>query len=287
MRNAMKVAALSLLVVVTLAGCFKAKVDLTLSSDDTISGTMLVALQSGIGESLGGSDEEILGQLTEGLGGDLDGATVEDYSEEGYIGKVFSFKDQPLDAFSSGEDGEDISITREGDLFIVDGTWNTDDAGTEGMDPATLGAEFTFAVTFPGKVTDSNGTVSNDGHTVTWDLFGGPDTLHAEGKATADSNGWMLWALLGVVALLIVAAVIITAVVVRKRAAAPVAVPEAPAYEAMAPVDFAPAAVAPTEVAPTEVAPAETPASAPVETPAEAEVEPESPTDAPTDEQPK
>jgi len=278
MKNAMKVAALSLLVVVTLAGCFKAKVDLTLSSEDTISGTMLVAVQAGIGESLGGSDEDILGQLTGGLGGELDGATVEDYSEDDYIGKLFTFKDLPLDAFSSGEGGEDISITREGDLFIVDGTWNTDDAGTEGMDPASIGAEFTFAVTFPGSVVEHNGTLSNDGHTVTWDLFDGPETLHAEGKASADSNGWMLWALLGVVALLIVAAVIITAVVVRKRAA----VPAAPTYEAVAPaapVDFTPAEAAPS-------AP-----EVPVEAPAEAEVAPVEAAwvepQAPTDEQPK
>ena len=181
MKNALRITALSLLVVATLAGCFKGKVDLTLNEDNTIDGTMLIAVQSGVGDSLGMSDDELLGQLTSDSSDQFEGATTEDYNQDGYIGKVTTFTNQPLDAFSSSGDGSDIAITREGDLFIVDGTWNTDDANTQGVDLATLGAEFTFSVTFPGGVTESNGTVS--GNTVTWNLLDPPDTIHAEGKA--------------------------------------------------------------------------------------------------------
>lgn len=217
MKNAAKVAALSLLVIVTLAGCFKGKVDLTLNSDNTIDGTMVIAIQSGLGESLGMSDDDILGEMTGDVSDEFDGAKVEDYDEDGFIGKKYTFANQPLDAFKGDSDGSDISITREGDTFIVDGTWSTDDAGTgtEGMDPAALGASFTFSVTFPGGVTDSNGTVSDDGNTVTWNLLDPPDTLHAEGKATTGGSPWA-WLVIGL-GILIIAAVIVV-VVVRSRA---------------------------------------------------------------------
>ena len=63
MRNSLKALALSVLVVATLAGCFKVQVDLKLNENDTIDGSMLVAIQAGVGESLGMSDDEVLGQL--------------------------------------------------------------------------------------------------------------------------------------------------------------------------------------------------------------------------------
>ncbi len=235
MKNAMRITALSLLVVATLAGCFKGKVDLTLNEDNTIDGTMLIAIQSGVGESLGMSDDDLLGQLTTDTSDQFDGATTEDYSQDGYIGKVTTFTSQPLDAFSGTSDGSDIAITREGDLFIVDGTWDTQSADTQGVDLATLGAEFTFSVTFPGGVTESNGTVS--GNTVTWNLLDPPDTIHAKGKATEGGLPWLL-IILAIVAIAVIAAVVTTLLVVRKRRrGAEAAATEAPT-EVSAPVDF-------------------------------------------------
>jgi len=275
MKNALRVTVLSLFVVATLAGCFKAKIDVTLNSDDTIDGTMVVAVQQGIGESLGSSDEEILEQLGGDVPGELGDATVEDYNEEGWIGKAYTFTGRPLDTFSSGESGDDISITRDGDVFIVDGTWSTEDTDTEGMDPGALGAEFTFSVTFPGEVTDHNGELSEDGRTVTWNLFDGPETLHAEGKAVAGSS-FPVWILLVLVGLLIVAAIVITAIVVRKRAAATAAGTAPAVVSPAAPaVEFASEPASP----PVPVTPAEPAGFAEPETPAEPE--------APADEQPK
>ena len=67
---------------------------------------------------------------------------------------------------------------------------------------------------FPGGVTDSNGTVSDDGNTVTWNLLDPPDTLHAEGKATTGGSPWA-WLVIGL-GILIIAAVVVV-VVVRSR----------------------------------------------------------------------
>ncbi|MGC4175243.1 LppM family (lipo)protein [Demequina sp.] len=269
MKNAAKVAALSLLVVLTLAGCFKGKVDLTLNSDNTIDGSMVMAIQKGLGDTLGMSDEDILAEMTGDLGDDFDGAKVEDYVEEGtdgeagFIGKKVTFENQPLDKFQSDEDGSDISITREGDLFIVDGTWDTEDAtgDTEGMDPGTLGASFTFSVTFPGEVTDSNGTV--EGNTVTWDLLDPPATMHAEGKATAGGN--FPWGLLVIALGVLIIAAVVVMIVVRSRGKKQPD-PELEPAAAVPAVAYDPASAAPV-VEPEPV----------VEAPAEGESAPEDP----------
>lgn len=271
MKNALRITAISLLVVATLAGCFKGKVELTVNENNTIDGQMLIAVQAGIGDSLGMSDDELLDQMTSDTSEDFEGATVTDYNEDGYIGKVTTFTNQPLDTFKGETDGSDISITREGDTFVVDGTWSTEDADTEGMDPATMGAEFTFSMTFPGAVTESNGTVSEDGKTVTWDLLDPPDTIHAEANATGGSSFPVLLIVLIVVGIAVIAAVITTLLVLRKRGRRTAAV--AAPIEAGAPVEFTapvPATDAPlaadaaqvgTPTAPPEVAAPENPAT--------------------------
>jgi len=272
MKNAAKVAALSLLVIATLAGCFKGKVDLTLNSDNTIDGSMVIAIQSGIGESLGMSDEDLLKELNSD-GSGIEGAKESDYNEEGFVGKKYTFENEPLDSFQNSEDGSDISITREGDNFIVDGTWDTEDADTEGMDPGAMGAEFTFSVTFPGKVSDHNGELSEDGKTVTWNLLDPPATLHAEGKATEGGSPWA-WLVIGLGVLIIVAVIVVVIVRSRsKKAAVPALAdaPVAPAVEAgSAPAEFSPEPVA---VATSEPV-AETPAESVAEPAAEATAEP-------------
>ena len=249
MKNSLKALALSVLVVATLAGCFKVQVDLKLNENDTIDGSMLVAIQAGVGESLGMSDDEVLGQLTEEFESE-EGMKAEPYSEDGYIGTEYIFEGRPLDAFKNSEDGSDISITRDGDEFVVDGTWDTDDESGE-MDPASLGATFTFAVTFPGKVTDHNGELSDDGHTVTWNLLDGPDTLHAVGGAKAGGGsplGWIVIAL-GILVIAAVVAVIVVRSRGSKKAAVAAAPAEAAGAEGAAPVAEEPAVDAPAEAA--------------------------------------
>ena len=70
MKNSLKALALSLLAVATLAGCFKVSVDLTLNENDTINGSMVVAIQKGVGDSLGMSDEDMLAELSNEIGED-------------------------------------------------------------------------------------------------------------------------------------------------------------------------------------------------------------------------
>jgi len=277
MKNTLKALALSAVVVATLAGCFKMQVDLTLNENDTIDGSMLVAIQEGVGESLGASDDEVLDQLSSGLDGE-EGVKAEPYSEGGYIGTKYTFENQPLDEFKSAGAGGDVSITRDGDNFVVAGNFDTEDPGTE-VDPATMGATFTFSVTFPGEVSEHNGTLSNDGRTVTWDLLAAdaPEELKAIGAASAGGGSSSLLLIVGIVVLLLIVAGVVAFLVLRGRkpaevaaapadsaaAAAPaVAFDAAPAADAAPVVDAAPVADGPVADAPVaEAAPAEAPES--------------------------
>lgn len=217
-----RAAALALVSMLTLAGCFKYDVDLTVHSDNTVSGTEIVAIQKGTGEQLGvGSDEEALKQMFDGqtFG---QGATPTDYAEDNWVGKKYKFDGIALDKLSDFD--KLFTLTRDGDTFTLKGT----EAPTSEEDAAGApdGAESKFSITFPGKVTAANGTI--DGNTVTWDLLKQTEPLTATAKASNDgANLSVVFILLGagLLVALVVAATVIT-VRARKASKAADALPD-------------------------------------------------------------
>ena len=71
-----------------------------------------------------------------------------------------------------------------------------------------------MSVTFPGEVSDHNGTL--EGTTVTWDLMDAPDELYARGAAS-EGLDLPIFLIIGVLVAVIVIAGAITFVVVRAR----------------------------------------------------------------------
>jgi hypothetical protein len=175
-----------------LTGCMKIDMAFTLSEEDTVSGTMVMALSDEFAESLGMDPQELWDSANEGedsLTEDLpEGATEEPYSDGEYTGVQVTYADQPIADMAS----EDLSITREGDEFVIDGVMDfTDDEAAEtGEMPAEILDSFLMriAVTFPGEVIETNGTV--DGSTVTWEpVFGEVTEITARGSAVAGGGG--------------------------------------------------------------------------------------------------
>lgn len=168
---------LALLGLFLLSGCFKVDMDMTVKSDDTVSGTMVVGLKDSFIEmmnSMGGTEGTDPSDMFQT--GDLpEGTSVEDYKQDGFTGQKVTFNDVPLDKLSettSGEDGSDLSIVRDGDVFRLTGNFDmsTGDPGTGGepfdVEALMADSEVRIQFTFPGEVTESNGEV--DGNTVTW-----------------------------------------------------------------------------------------------------------------------
>ena len=221
MNRIARAAALSLIAAVALSGCVRYNVDITLTSDDTASGTVVTAVQSGIAEQLGAeSDEAALEELfADSPFDESRDFSVEDYTEDDYIGKQYSFDSlelSQLDAFA-----DMFTIERVGDEFVVSSESTPTPA--EELDQVPAGAESALSITFPGKVTDHNGTL--EGNTVTWNLFSQTEPLSATASATSGSD-FPVWLVLAAVLILLVLIGVVVLVVVRKRrGSAPTPVP--------------------------------------------------------------
>jgi hypothetical protein len=223
MKKPMRITALALMAALALSGCIKMEVNLELQSDDTVDGSMIFAVQEGLGEMLGeGSeevptDEEAANELFGGdLSSDFENATEEPYNEDGWVGTRVVFEGETLADFS--EDNEGFTIVRDGDQFVVSGPFETDATAEEGSEEMLEGAEMTMSITFPGEVTDHNGTL--EGNTVTWDLLDGPEELHAVGGATEGGSSLPILLILAILGGLIVVGGVIVALVMMSRSRA-------------------------------------------------------------------
>lgn len=269
MKKLLRGIALSVLAVVALSGCLKIEGSFTLHEDDTIDGTFIIAVQKGIGDSMGMSDEDLLSQMTDGMSAeDLDGAMVTPYEDEDWVGQQVAFEGQPIAEIS--EDDAGLTVARDGDFFVVQGDPLASESDDEQGDIGSLpGAEATMSVTFPGEVVETNGEV--EGTTVTWDLVTLAEPMYARGHASA---GFVLpdwaWYAAGAVLLLGSAGLVIGVVVSRRRAT----VPYAPA-PAVAPADggeaapYAPQTFEPQSFAPQSFEPAPADEAPPAPAPAD------------------
>jgi hypothetical protein len=213
MKRLARAVALALVTAVALSGCIRYDVDMTLSSDNTASGTIVIAVQKGVGEQMGlTSDQDALTQL---FGESPFGPnfTPKEYKDGDWVGKSFTFSGVAIDNLA--DLASIFTVTRDGDRFSVEGAGApvTEDEKTQ-LPP---GAESRMTITFPGPVIESNGTI--DGNSVTWDLFAMTDPVHATAKATAPGSGSSLgtWVLIGGGAALAVLIGVAIFVLVRRR----------------------------------------------------------------------
>jgi hypothetical protein len=256
--RALVVAALAVLA----TGCIKAHQDLTLNSDNTVSGTVIFAVSKQFLSLSGQTVDDFLGGATASNAPVPSGVSAEQtsYDDGTYTGAEYTFSDAPLDAFSSEDQGS-LSIVREGDTFRVSGNLDlsgADDSGIDLNNPqvqqllSTM--DIQISITFPGAVSQHDPNAQVSGNTVTWKpQFGKTLQLSAVGSAIGSGGGssavvWILVA--AAVVLVLVIAIVLLA---RRRTGAPApgeveAEGEPPADVMMAPP--------PTEGTPSAGAPA-------------------------------
>jgi len=221
-RTLVRVAAFGALAVL-LGACMKLDMDLQVSADDTVSGTVVFAIDKQLLELTGQSAEDVLGDTP--LPTDVQGVSTDAYEDDRFAGQQFSFESVPLADFNSGEDPESLQIVREGDSFRVTGVLDLSSAtgatGVPGLEDAFQNAELRIRIAFPGEVTDSNGQV--DGNTVTWTPRIGERlelqaTASAIGGGGGDSNLTLILIVAGVVLALAIAAGVVLS---RRRPTVP------------------------------------------------------------------
>ncbi len=121
MNRIARAAALGLFTVLALSGCIRYNIDVTFDSDNTASGTVVTAIQEGIGEQMGAdSDQAALDELfaESPFAAEGEKFSVEDYAEDDFIGKKYSFNDLELEQFNTVF-GEQFTVTRADDEFIL------------------------------------------------------------------------------------------------------------------------------------------------------------------------
>lgn len=214
-RRVLAVAALAIATLVVLSGCVKVEAKLHVHADDTIDGTMTVAIAKSALSTMGTTfDAAIAG--SEPFETD-EVVSSEPYEDDEFSGRTYTLAATPLDDF--GSDG--LSITHADGVFTVDGTYSSSDE--EATDPAaddTPMGQVSISMTFPGTVTSSNGTI--DGSTVTWTGAANADIpMEAVAK---DSAGLPLPLLIGggLGALLLIGLIVGSVVLVKRRRSAAV-----------------------------------------------------------------
>ncbi|MFL6070753.1 MAG: LppM family (lipo)protein [Actinomycetes bacterium] len=241
-------ASLSMLVVATavlLSACFKLDMQIELQSDDTVDGSIILAVARDQAQLLGGEDalRQSLQSQEGGIFSDApEQGTFEqrDYEDADWIGTESVFSGVPIDEFGSGDTG-DLSITRDGDEFVVEGSMDlssdTQDTTTQSLLDS---ADLQISITFPGGVTETNGHV--DGNTVTWQPKAGEVLdISARGSAVSGTNWALISAIAALVALVVIGVVLL--IVVRRREVDPGGAPSA--------VDVAPGSDAGADAEPT------------------------------------
>jgi len=229
------------LVAVAMTGCVKLDMDLTVSSDDTVDGTAIVAVSEQLVSLIPGGEQDLLDDITDDFE-EMGSATVEPYEDEDFIGASVTFEDLPLAELSAP--GSDFGITRDGERYRVAGSLDLsaadfgDDGLPPGLDPQEFfsAAEIRIAITLPRPIEQSNGTV--DGCTVVWTpAFGESIELEAVTSDSGDCSGasgsgsgldWWAWLLIGLAALVLVAAAVVAVIIGerRKRRPPPSRLPE-------------------------------------------------------------
>jgi hypothetical protein len=224
LRTIGRVAALAALAM-AMSACLKLDIDLALSPDDTVSGSIIFAMDKGLLDLAGQSFDDLLAESAP-IPEDVEGVTVEDYEDDDFVGQQFVFEAVPISEFADAGEGQ-LSIVHEGDVFRVSGVLDLSSGlsgatGLTGFDPSQFlqGAELRVRVTFPGEVIEANGEI--DGNSVTWTPVVGERTdIEATGSAVegGGSSNLTLWLIIGgVVLLLVIVAVVLLA---RRKPRAP------------------------------------------------------------------
>lgn len=204
----------ALALIFALTGCMKVDAQLAINEDNTVTGSIVMAVDKRLAPLTGKSEEQLVSTITVQPDTIAKGTVVQPYQDASFVGRRYVFTNVPLSEFH-GTDEVSVTLVHDGRSYLLNGiadlrTVNlTDPAVQRFADLFT----FTIAVTFPGDVVDSDGVVT--GRTVTWSPKAGQSMpMHARAETPAQS--WLPWAL-GLGVFVVVVAMVVGVVVFSRR----------------------------------------------------------------------
>ncbi|MBD8507747.1 DUF3153 domain-containing protein [Hoyosella sp. G463] len=168
-----------------LSGCLRTEVDVSINSDDRVSGRMIVAQRGG--------DDDTVGPQLRIQDSLRTRARVQPWTDEGFVGSELIFSDLSFADFrqlaltSSDVPGSfDVRLTRNGSDVTLTGRADLRNIGD--------GAQIRISVTFPSSVESTNGDQTSN-RSVTWTPSAGQlSTFRAETRYTDPNTrsfaGW-------------------------------------------------------------------------------------------------
>ncbi|PSK61279.1 hypothetical protein B0E53_06826 [Micromonospora sp. MH33] len=243
--------AVCLALVAALSGCMQLNLGLTVNTDDTVTGQLLLTAEKSLLKRRNPDVAAAFAELRQNIPSLPAGAETR-YEDATYYGIQIAYRKTPLSQFTS----ESVNLVRDGDLYRFSLPLDPKKYGGKvaEQDPRNQQAfmtlmSFEISVTFPGRVLDTNGTVN--GRSVSWKVVANqpkPADLRAVAEAPAQpsasvspaaaaAGGGFPWLLVvgGVVVLLLVAVVV---VLLLRRPRGPVAAaPAAPTPAPTPPAD--------------------------------------------------
>ena len=188
-----------------LTGCVRLNVDLEVSKDKTVSGSMIFALSDSLA-ALGGST----GSLSQGalIDAKTKGVTVRPYAKDGFTGQEYDLKDVSISAFKPNGKNDSFTISQTSKQIAVNGYMDlTDTSGGDATSSQLASmmlssADIHVTIKFPYKVSSSTGVVSSDKRTVTWKPKIGEKT-QLQAVIDIPSTSYMLYVVILISAFLI------------------------------------------------------------------------------------
>jgi hypothetical protein len=194
----------------------KLDVDLTVTSDDTTNGTLILAVETRLLEVAGQTPDGLYDTLAANVPNDARIKPAQ-YDKDGFAGIELTLENVPFASVPDLGPIGSFQFTRDGDQYQFDAVLNLGADATSSIsvpEGLTSDADLQVAITFPGEVTATNG--QKDGRTARWTPALSQSnkltaTALATGGATGTSddstNGWLvLVAVIGGLAVVGVAA---------------------------------------------------------------------------------
>lgn len=223
MKKILKIGILFSLII-TLTGCMKINMNIEISEDLKMKGTVEMLMQESMLATLGTSKEEMMSSMKEQILSEEEDVQIEELEKtidgESWVGISVIGSDM------YDIDGEDV-LEKNGDIITMTLPLNElsdefdeeDDMGYSLEDLKNYGLEMNMNIKMPGKVTSNVGTVNGD--TVEIDLLElmieknvTNIEIQADMSQSASSNSMMLYVGIAAAVIVVVIAVII---VLKKR----------------------------------------------------------------------
>src|SRR6266545_2062411 len=194
-----------------LSGCMKVDADLKVNSDETVSGSMLMAIDKNLATQFGQSPDAFREQIEKSIKQSAqEGVDCKPYDEGDYIGSTCTLDKVPFSEMGGSNGG--LSFEKSGDQFVVTG--GLGETGVT-LPPATTGKpEIKFKITMPGKIVEHDDGAEVNGRSVTY-----TDAAKlAQIRIVSESGGgFPAWLIILLVVLLLGAAGAVAFVVLKAR----------------------------------------------------------------------